>query len=814
MEVSMKWVRAVIFLVIAGALFWALHFSHGMIPPLGKLFNPFAGFWLSNTKSERIVEEIKLPDLEGTVQVVWDERRVPHIFAQNDHDLYSAQGYITARDRLWQMEFQTRGVAGRLSEIIGKATVEYDRYQRRIGMMYAAENAMKAVSENPVGKAMIQAYTDGVNAYIKSLKKKSLPLEYKILNYSPEPWTMLKSALLVKYMAWDLTGFSTDFALTLLREKLGEKVVDELYPYSPPFLEPIVPSGTPWSFTANLPQKPEEESIPLSNLSGALTEKPDNGIGSNNWAVSGKLTKSGYPILCNDPHLGLNLPSLWYEVQLVSPEVNVYGVSLPGAPTVIIGFNRHIAWGMTNASSDVLDWYSIKFKESSRKEYLYEGEWRKTAFRVEEIRVKGGKSVFDEVCYTHHGPVVYHEGEKPYESHVPKDAALRWTGHDPSLEIMTFYTLNHATNYEDYLEALRHFDCPAMNLVFADVNGDIALWHSGKFPLRWKGQGRYVLDGSRSGADWRGWVPREHCPYVKNPVRGFVSSANQKPADSLYPYYLGWDYATFERGARINELLLGMKDITPEDMMGTQNDVKSLRAVKLLPLLIEHLEDKSLTPEERRSFEELKGWNFEYRSSFIAPTIFDYFWKALYEEIWKDEFEEEVYELQSPGSDVTLHLILNTPDSPYFDNKTTDEKETLDDIVFRAFKSGNEKLSKEFGLFGDAWVWGKTQGTDIVHLARIPALSRNNLRTNGTSRAINAISERFGPSWRMVVALGPEMKAWGIYPGGQSGNPGSRFYDNFVDAWVEGKYYELLFLKSADEENPAIVGRTRLKGGK
>lgn len=173
----MKWVRAVIFLAIAGALFWALHFSHGMIPPLGKLFNPFAGFWQNNTKSERIVEEIKLPDLEGTVQVVWDERRVPHIFAQNDHDLYSAQGYITARDRLWQMEFQTRGVAGRLSEIIGKATVEYDRYQRRIGMMYAAENAMKAVSENPVGKAMIQAYTDGVNAYIKSLKKKSLPLD-------------------------------------------------------------------------------------------------------------------------------------------------------------------------------------------------------------------------------------------------------------------------------------------------------------------------------------------------------------------------------------------------------------------------------------------------------------------------------------------------------------------------------------------------------------------------------------------------------------------------------------------------------------
>lgn len=813
----MRLLKAFIWMLIAVLIFWALHFSHGMIPPVGKLFNPFSGFWQNSDKSDKIVGEIILPELHDTVQVVWDSRRVPHIFASNDHDLYFAQGYITARDRLWQMEFQTLASAGRLSEILGKMTIEYDRYQRRIGMIFAAENVVKGLTGSPESKAVVKAYTDGVNAYIKSLNKKKLPVEYKILNYSPEPWTILKSALLTKYMAWDLTGYSPDYPMTLLRQALGEKVMDLLFPYSSPFLEPIIPSGTSWNFRAQLPQIPEKKFVPLSGLSdsySSFSEESKSGIGSNNWAVSGKMTKSGYPILGNDPHLGFNLPSLWYEIQLVSPEVNVYGVSLLGDPTVIIGFNNRIAWGFTNAGSDVLDWYSVKFKDSSRKEYLYEGEWHKTAFRVEKIKVRGGKTVVDEVCYTHHGPVVYYEGEEPYNSSVPKDAAMRWSGHDPSTELTALYKLNRAKNYEDYLEALHYFDCPAQNFVFADVNGDIALWHNGKFPMRRKGQGRYILDGSLYETEWKGWIPREHCPHVKNPERGFVSSANQKPTDSLYPYYLGWDYVSFERGARVNELLSGMKDITPQDMIKMQKDVVNLHARKVLHYLLEHLEDKELTLEEKKNFGELKEWNFEYRAELIAPTIFEYFWKELYEGIWKDEFENDLFNLQRPDAEVTVEFILNKPDNQYFDNKTTDERETLGDIIHMAFKESSKKLIEEFGPLGNSWAWGKIRGTDIVHLARIPALSRNNLETDGISRAINATSKSFGPSWRMVVALGPEIKAWGIYPGGQSGNPGSKYYDNFVDDWVEGKVYELVYLKLPEEERPAIIGRTNLRGGK
>ncbi|MFQ6070130.1 MAG: penicillin acylase family protein [Candidatus Aminicenantales bacterium] len=811
----MKWLKASLSLFAAAAVFWVLNFSHGLIPPLGKFCNPFAGFWQNNNRSHRIVEDMVLPGLEKEVEVVWDSRCVPHIFAANDHDLYFAQGYITARDRLWQMEFQTLALAGRLSEILGSSTLEYDRYMRRIGMVYAAENAVKGLTSDPESLAVIQAYTDGVNAYIKKLKRKKLPLEYKLLDYRPEPWTFLKSALLVKYMAWNLTGFSSDYPMTLLLQKIGEKSMDELFPYHPPFLEPIIPREVKWNFRPQPLPKPEVELIPPLKISAtrALSKaglRP--GIGSNNWAVSAELTASGYPLLCNDPHLDLNLPSLWYEVQLVAPGVNVYGVSLPGAPTVIIGFNQDIAWGVTNAGSDVLDWYLIKFRDSSPKEYLYHGQWRKTGIRKEEIKVRGGKTVVETVYYTHHGPVVYVEGEKKFNERVPYNAAMRWTGHDPSNEIASFYRLNRAESYEDYIEAIRTFDCPAQNFIYADRSGNIALWHMGKLPLRWKGQGRYVLDGSLPEAEWQGWIPRENLPHVKNPKRGFVSSANQMPVDSSYPYYLGWDYVSFERGVRVNELLSRMKNITPEDMIRMQLDVVDLRARKVVSSFLKYLKEAELTAEEEGLVRELESWNFEYKPELIAPTIFEQFWREIYRKIWEDEFEESIFNLIGPGGDVTLRLILTQPESPYFDDKKTEAKERLADIVQEAFKTAAEKLVEKYGRMSGAWAWGKTRRTDIVHLAKIPALSWRNLATGGSSRTINAISKSFGPSWRMVVALGPEVRAWGIYPGGESGNPGSKYYDNFIEDWAKGKVYELLYLKSPDEKNPALLGKTRMRG--
>jgi len=825
----MKWIRAVVSLLIAAAIFWGLDNRHGTVPPAGKLLNPFAGFWQNGTRADRPPGELVLQGLRGGARVVWDARHVPHIFAANDHDLYFAQGYITARDRLWQMEFQAFYAAGRLAEIIGRPGLESDRFYRRFGMGWAAERAAEAMSRDSKAQDTVKAYADGVNAYIGSLRRKDYPVEYKILDYAPEPWTLLESGLLLKYMSYDLTSYNDDRWMTAARKALGEAVVDGLFPFEPPpIADPIIPPGTPWDFTpVPLPKQGataaparEQDSASFTASFGPLADGPAPAldrpeIGSNNWAVSGARARSGRPILANDPHLRLTLPSIWYEIQLSAPGTNAAGVSLPGTPLVIIGHNDRIAWGFTNAGDDVLDWYSVKFKDESRGEYLYNGESRKTSVRSEVIKVRGQKDVIDRVIYTHHGPVVWLEGEpEPANKAVPAGAALRWEAHDPSNEFMTFYRLNRARDYEGYLEALGTWDCPAQNFAYADADGTIAIWHNGKYPLKQKGQGRYILDGSSSADEWPGWVPHEHNPHVKNPPRGFVSSANQKPTDASYPYYLGWDYASFERGTRINEILAGMKDITPEDMVRMQNDNLNLRARMALPRLLQAIGSREITATEKWALEEFRTWNFENLAGLAAPTIFSQFWSDFNEKTWNDEKKGDLWGMRWPRSEVVIDLILNHPDSEFFDDRTTPQKESMGDIANAAFRSAVKRLEAECGPPGKSWTWGEWRRAGIGHLGRIPGFGRERLAMNGGGNAINASGPGFGPSWRMVVELGPEVRAWGILPGGPSGNPGSSYYDSGIDDWVAGRAHPLLFLKSAGESSPDVVAQTVLRGAK
>jgi penicillin amidase len=809
----MKFIKLLISAALVSGLFYLLNFQLGQLPPLGKLLNPSSGFWQNNASKSKIPEMLDLPGLKEEVQVIYDKRHVPHIFAKNSHDLYFAMGYIYARDRLWQMEMQTSLAAGRLSEVLGKATIETDRYHRRMGLMYGAEKTLEEIMAHPESRSAGQAYAAGVNAYIHKLDYKSLPLEYKILDFRPEEWTVLKSALMLKLMSLRLSSRNSEAAMSRTRDALGEDVMDALFPINPVFPEPIIPVDSPWNFNPEVPEKPEKH-YPFKKAAGKGPEEETYFPGSNNWAVSGALSSTGYPILCNDPHLGLTLPSIWYEIQLSAPGINVYGVTLPGVPAVIIGFNEHIAWGLTNAGSDVFDWYDVKFKDKSQREYFYDGEWRPVSTRVEEIKVKNGPSIEDPVIYTHHGPVVFTESDSSSFENVPPGCALRWTAHDPSDELAAFLKLNRAENYDDYIEALSYFDCPAQNFVFADSAGDIAIQHNGEFPLRWPGQGRYISDGSDPAYDWKGRVPRTDLPHIKNPERGFVSSANQEPADAGYPYYLGWSFASFTRGARINERLKEMRVISPDDMRRLQTDTLDMRSRAVLPGLLTLLEDEKLTQVEKAAFEKMKLWSFEFKAELIGPTIFDYWWKELNDFIWKDDMESPDGKLKRPGTDVTLDLILNKPGSPYFDIKNTEKKESLKDLTLLSFKAAIQKLKEEFGPMEESWAWGNTKGTDINHLAGIPGLNRKNLETDGDAGIVNATSRTFGPSWRMVVALGPELKAWGIYPGGQSGDPGSEFYDNMIDDWVKGKLYELHFLKKPEINEEYFAGKTVLRGKK
>jgi len=808
----MRVLQFLIFGLCTLLLFVFLNHRVGQIPPLGKFLNPFSGFWANNRSMDSLPVTLHAGKLSVDVTILWDDRRVPHIFAQYAEDLYFAQGYVTALDRLWQMDFQSYAAAGRISELVGETTVDFDRLRRRIGMISSARIAEQEILNHPETRVAAQAYAAGVNAYIQTLRYKTLPLEFKILDYWPEDWTVFKSALLLKSFAHTLSFRNSEAIQTRTREILGDSLMNILHPFYPPYMEPIVPPGTPWNFSGSAHRVETANALGLSHAGSYNEAEELEGIGSNNWAIAGSRSATGLPILASDPHLSLTLPSIWYEVQLVLPETNVYGITSPGAAGVLFGFNQHIAWGLTNGGSDAVDYYRITFRDESLTEYEVDGQWLPVTRRVDTIRVRGGDAILDTVMITHHGPVVYSPSEKAADVQIPIGAALRWTAHDASNEWLTFLKLNAASNMDEAIGALAYYDCPVQNFVMADANGEIAVVHNGKLPVRAVGQGRFLSDGADPKTEWKTWVPRPHLPQVRNPRRGFVSSANQNATDRSYPYYLGDGYASFDRGARINERLEKMSNVHAEEMLRLQNDNVSIHARMLLPVILPLISSDTLSDLERKCYEELVTWEYEYRSDLIAPTLCETWIVELSDAVWLDDIKRGDEMLARPRRDVTLWLILSQKSSPFYDNRNTETTETLKDIVAQSFKSMCRKLEERHGAFGSQWSWGRSRGTSLGHLARIPGLGRYKLPTNGNFNTINAMSGTFGPSWRMVVELGQSPRAWGIYPGGQSGNPGSREYDAFVNDWVEGKTYELLFLSSPDIQHIRIPFTTIMKG--
>lgn len=785
----------------------------GNLPPLGKFFSPCQGFWQNGLHERRAPQQFSSKAISGKVEIVWDDRAVPHIFADNDLDLYFAQGYVTAYHRLWQMDFQTYAAAGRLSEIFGRRTYDFDVRQRRLGMLTAAQTAAARFIADPQSKEICAAYTAGVNAYIDSLAAKDYPLEYKILDYRPEPWTPLKSALLLKYMAWRLSGLNHDLQMTRNLKKIGREAFDQLFPTHPADIEPVIPLGTPWNFTPVTLDKPEQLFVTEQELEPPepTPQELRNKEGSNNWAVAGSKTASGYPLLANDPHLNLSLPSVWYEMQLVSPTVNVYGVTLPGAPCVIVGFNDKIAWGVTNGTDDVADWYELEC-DKDYTAYRHGGEWKKMRLVKEEITVRDEGTLIEQVLYTHHGPVPAMPEDRRWRGRMPMLAAFRWAGHEPSNELFAFHELNRAHDYEGYERAISHYSCPAQNFVFADASGDIAMWHNGKLPARWPQQGRFICDGRDPRYDWQAWIPQPQNPHVKNPASGFVSSANQHATDASYPYFLNAVYESY-RNVRINERLSAMHNVTPDDFRSLLTDAKDLHAASVLPSLLPLVDiGKIKHPAAAEALRLLGEWDFSRDAGKVAPAIFSEWWKWLYRAIWEDDFGEPPFALY-PTRRRTVELIVYEPAGKWFDDKRTAEVESLRDLAQQSFVKAVSRLDKKYGRLTHC-TWGRYQNTHIDHLARIPGLGRDSLYVSGGASCINATTEETGPSWRMVVALGPQVKAWGVYPGGQSGNPGSRHYDNFIETWRRGELAELLYLRSPNEKNPRLSGCWSLTGEK
>ena len=787
------------------ALVYALNKPWGATPAMGMLLSPQHGLWQNaDNVNETFNNTIKLPNLKAEAQVVIDDKLVPHIFANNDADAYYIQGYLHAKFRLWQMDFQTRAASGRLSEVLGRgasnAVLNFDREQLRGGMKFGAENSLQKMEADAPTKQAMDNYTNGVNAYVAQLSAAQYPIEFKLLGYKPEPWTNLKSALFLKYMAKDLAGFEEDFEYANARNIFSVEQIKKLFPLGQAVLDPIVPNNQ-ITQSAFLKKPPTADSV-VGFANNITRNMPNKDNGSNNWAVNGSKTKSGRPILCNDPHLGLNVPAIWYEMQIHTPTHNAYGATFPGAPCVIIGFNDSCAWGFTNAMRDVKDYYEIKFKDATKQQYLFNNQWQNiTQTKIETYNLKGGEVFYDTVTYTPFGPVMYDNnfGDKLADN---KNYAVRWKAHDASNEIKIFYNLNRAKNFADYKAALPYLETPGQNVIFATKTNDIGITCQGSFPAKWQGQGNTVMPGYDSTYMWQGLIPQAENPYQYNPARGFVSSANQYPVDPYkYPYYLGGLYPPY-RGAYINRLLTAGSNFTAQNMVAMQNNNYNIFAEQALPILLKYTNKSMLNTEAEKAFNTVTQWKYIADANSAGAAIFDIWWNKVHRKLVDDDRAKTTLKLPQMVESTLLEAIIKDSSWEFIDDITTPQKETLTQQITTALNDASIKISELQN--NNSLTLGQYKNTYAQHLLRLVPFNITSIQNGGGDHILNASKGVHGPSWRMVVHLTDTIEAYGVYPGGQSGNPGSKYYNTFATTWRNGETYPLLFMHSPTQKSDRI----------
>ena len=738
------------------------------IPPLGKLLNPYTGAW-QNAEDSADYSDINLDSrfIQNEVKIIFDDRMVPHIFAENLEDAMFAQGYVEAYHRLFQMDLSTRAADGRLSEILGVKLLTYDKKQRKLGLNYGADNAVKGWNEFPEKLGVINQYTAGVNHFIKSLSPSDYPIEYKLLDYKPEPWSNRHSALLLKAMSQTLVGYEEDIEMSNAYRFLGEEDFNFVYPDRNPKDTPV--TRGPYNGTLSYYRDNPIKDVVGVNIPSISRPRSPDGVGSNNWAVNGRKSETGFPMLANDPHLALSLPSVWYEIAITTPDFSAQGVTLLGMPGIMIGFNENIAWGETNVGHDMMDYHLIKWTNDSRTNYYLDDKKVPVDLKIESYNIKGVGEITDTVRYTHWGPVVEDENS----------LALRWIAHDvpTSPEFMAFVDGMQCDNYDDYLAATGQFYAPAQNFIYADNSDEIGLRINGQIPIKRDRQGVMISAGSSKNDGWKGFIPRELNPQERNPEKGFVSSCNQYSAEESFPYYYNGNFEPY-RGRMANRIL-SAKDttFTIEDFKALQNSTYSILAEEALTLLIANLDSNNLNHSLAK---KLLKWDYRYKANSQSPVIFDAWFDAFQKLLWDEIYTQKAkVDLPNPDAWVTINLIESERNNKFYDVDSTTQVETLRDLVNVSF---NSIKTKKFQKLGD------DKDAEILHLTRLPAFSETNLFLGGTKHSLNAMQKSFGPSWRMIVALGDQPVAYAVYPGGQSGNPASHYYKNRIKTWAAGEY--------------------------
>jgi penicillin amidase len=766
--------------------------------------------YVNNLKTRAVPDynrDVDLENLTAEVTVFRDSLGIPHIYAQNEPDLYRTVGYVMAQDRLWQMDLFRRVTAGRLSEVLDPGLVDVDHLFRALQIPLKSRLVLERT--DPAIVACLEAFSDGVNQYIEQNRKK-LPFEFALLGYSPDPWEPIHSVNLIGYMSWDLaSGWNTEMDLYRLQQVLDSAHFTELLPDLDVYETPVFPDYMVNDKTLQLQSHLDDAAGIVEKLGLQVFQA------SNNWAVSGTRSKTGMPVMANDMHLGLMAPGIWYQMHLVvEGGLDVTGVALPGAPYVIAGHNKDIAWGMTNVTVDDTDFYLETINPADSNQYLLDGQWRDMEIVEESIPVKGRDEPEIRVNrYTHRGPVV-----SKFKGVEDRVISVRWQGRDYSNEVRSVHLLDRASNWDEFRDAVSTFNSISQNIVYADRFGNIGLQTSAGVPIR-KGGGIMVYPGDTSLYDWQGTVPFEELPFAFNPQCGYVSSANNKTVGADYPYYIGTWFSLPSRIERIRDMLDSREEHGIEDFERMQRDQTSRLASEFTPVYIDALEGQT-EGIYHSAFEELKDWDYNMGPGSSAALIYEFIWIELHRVLFMDELGTEHYSLLPMNSSITQNLISRIRvrgSSAWCDDITTPGvTETFQDNIRAAFQAAVDTITTLFGVDPGAWHWGDLHQLSLNHplgsvkmLDKAFRLNRGPYPVGGSFHTVCPYSYPVGSSFiadhgaseRHIFSTADWDKSLTVIPTGNSGVPASAHYMDQTELYVNNQYHRDLFTRELVEAN-------------
>ena len=758
--------------------------------------------------------EIASSKISSDVKIYRDSMAVPYIVAKNDDDAAFALGYVHAEDRLFSMDLIRRAGEGKLSEIIGPETVPFDRMFLTIGIKRTAEKILSQL--DPVTLNLLQSYSNGVNLYIKEALGK-YPVEFDILNYAPKPWTPLDCIVVGRMMAWELNvSWWSKFAMMDLIQKFGyDKVKDIIpsYPDDEPFIIPSVTTKNQRISSAFM--KTDEAFRNFIGWTGSH-------IGSNNWVVNGNMSVSGKPIIANDTHLAFSAPGRWYAVDIKTPGNNVCGFSLPGAPGIIIGENQKIAWALTNIMEDDADFYSEQIDSTGTK-YFFNGNWNDLKVLKNTIRVKDSSSVAFKIYLTEHGPIVsnVHPYNFVFTDKNIKEAvvSMHWLGNYVSNEILSIYKIDKADDWNEFKEALTTYAVPGQNFVYADKHGNIGYMFGGWLPIRPENNFSFIYDGTNDKNDWKGFVPQNELPQLFNPPQNYIASANNKTGKD-YKYYISYLWEPSSRIDRITALLNSKKKHSVKDFEKYQMDFVSPYADTVTKYILNAFSTVKVTNAHLQlALNLLKNWNYKMNQYSQVPAIYEMFIKHLMQNIFLNKMGEDLFNEYVLVQNVPLRVIiqlLDNPDSSWFDDPSTPQVETRDDVIRKSMDDALTELETKLGNNPAIWQWGRIHYVVFKHpFSGISSIVDKALDigpypiggdgttifnteysyTKGIDRYPQFEHGEFenylGPVMRYVYDFSKPDEINLIIDTGESGNFISKHYKDMTPLWIKGKYLKI-----------------------